>query len=84
MMQVRQYLTDLTGSRLYEKIYSRYGPVYFFYNWLVRSATVSVAAGRMQRDIPAPAPRLSAGAARPRHDVHLPRERTNRQRKIEA
>jgi hypothetical protein len=39
MMQVRQYLT---GSRLYEQIYSGYGPVYFFYNWLVRSATGGV------------------------------------------
>lgn len=39
MMQVRQYLT---GSRLYEEIYSGYGPVYFFYNWLVRSATGNV------------------------------------------
>ena len=53
MMQVRQYLTDLTGYRLYEKIYSGYGRVYFFYNWLVRSATVSVTAGRMHRGIPA-------------------------------
>jgi len=39
MMQVRQYLT---GSRLYEEIYSGYGPVYFCYNWLVRSATGNV------------------------------------------
>jgi hypothetical protein len=39
MMQVRQYLT---GSRLYEEIYSGYGPVYFFYNWMVRSATGNV------------------------------------------
>ena len=65
MMQVRQYLTDLTGSRLYEKIYSRYGPVYFFYNWLVRSATVSVAAGRMQRDIPAYPGASAIGRRRP-------------------
>lgn len=36
MMTVRQYLT---GGRLYEEIYSGYGPVYFFHNWLVRSAT---------------------------------------------
>src|SRR5450759_2998482 len=39
MMQVRQYLT---GSRLYEEIYSGYGPVYFFYNWMIRSATGNV------------------------------------------
>src|SRR5450759_2028640 len=38
-MQVRQYLT---GSRLYEEIYSGYGPVYFFYNWMIRSATGNV------------------------------------------
>ncbi len=36
MMTVRQYLT---GGRLYEEIYSGYGPVYFFYNWLIRSVT---------------------------------------------
>src|ERR1035437_7086513 len=39
MMTVRQFLA---GGRLYEEIYSGYGPVYFFYNWLVRSATGNV------------------------------------------
>ena len=39
MMTVRQYLT---GGRLYEEVFSPYGPVYFFYNWLVRSATGNV------------------------------------------
>jgi hypothetical protein len=39
MMQVRQYLT---GSKLYDQIYSGYGPVYFYYNRLVRLAAGSV------------------------------------------
>jgi hypothetical protein len=39
MMTVWQYLS---GARLYEQIYSGYGPVYFFYNWMVRALTGNV------------------------------------------
>ena len=39
MMTVKQYFT---GGRLYEEIFSPYGPVYFFYSWLVRTATGTV------------------------------------------
>jgi hypothetical protein len=36
MMTVRQYLT---GGTLYENVRSGYGPVYYFYNWLIRTLT---------------------------------------------
>src|SRR6266699_178998 len=38
MMTVRQYLT---GGTLYENIRSGYGPAYYFYNWLVRTLTLT-------------------------------------------
>jgi hypothetical protein len=39
MLTVRQYLA---GARLYQEVFSGYGPVYFFYNWLVRSASGNI------------------------------------------
>ncbi len=36
MMTVRQFLT---GSTLYEIVHSGYGPVYYYFNWLIRTIT---------------------------------------------
>jgi hypothetical protein len=36
MSSVKQYLD---GSKLYDQVWSAYGPVYYFYNWLLRSST---------------------------------------------
>ena len=36
MASVKQYLG---GLRLYNQVWSGYGPVYYFYNWLLRSST---------------------------------------------
>ncbi len=36
MTSVKQYLD---GSKLYDQVWSAYGPVYYFYNWLLRSST---------------------------------------------
>jgi hypothetical protein len=36
MASVKQYLD---GFRLYDQVWSGYGPVYYFYNWLLRSIT---------------------------------------------
>jgi hypothetical protein len=36
MLSVKQYLD---GLKLYDQVWSGYGPVYYFYNWLVRSVT---------------------------------------------
>jgi hypothetical protein len=36
MLSVKQYLD---GLKLYDQVWSGYGPAYYFYNWLVRSST---------------------------------------------
>ena len=36
MASVKQYLD---GFKLYDQVWSGYGPVYYFYNWIVRSIT---------------------------------------------
>jgi hypothetical protein len=38
MASVRQYLD---GLKLYDQFWSGYGPVYYFYNWLLRSGTAT-------------------------------------------
>ena len=36
MLSVKQYLS---GLKLYDQVWSGYGPVYYFYNWLIRSTS---------------------------------------------
>lgn len=36
MVSVKQYLG---GAKLYKEMFSGYGPVYYFYNWLIRSVS---------------------------------------------
>ena len=38
MLSVKQYLG---GLKLYDQVWSGYGPVYYFYNWLLRSITAT-------------------------------------------
>jgi len=48
MMTVRQYLN---GAKLYEEIYSGYGPVYYFYGLLAESPSITTRCESLRRQL---------------------------------